>query len=407
MKISDNKFTKINGGITAPCGYLASGISSGIKKNGAFDLALLFSKRQCTAAGVFTKNKVKGHSLVLTEKHLSNGKAQCVLINSGNANACIGPHGTADAVLMAKECAKHLNITPEDVLVGSTGVIGHKLPIDTIIPGIRSAVDELSSSGGTNAASAIMTTDTYLKEFAIEFILNGKKTVIGGMAKGSGMIHPDMATMISVMTTDAKISSELLKKALIKAVSKSFNKISVDGETSVCDKVLLLANGCGEGNQLLDGTDDYYSFIAALTYLSILLSKSIISDGEGATKLIEINIFNAKTLHDAETAAKAVANSPLVKTAFYGEDANWGRILTAIGYSGADFNPLKTTISIGPLTMYEKGVAIPFDENIAKTVLKEKNIFIKIDFNEGVYNDTVWTCDFSHGYIDINAHYRT
>ncbi len=407
MKKNTADFNKIEGGVTASRGFSAAGVASGIKKDGSEDIALIFSKSPCSAAGVFTKNKVTGHSLELCRDNLCDGKARCVLINSGNANACIGPSGYGDARSMAAECSALLNIEPGEVLTGSTGVIGVPLPLNKVFEGIGKAVESLSPDGGSNAAKAIMTTDTFPKESALEVAGFPKTFRIGGMAKGSGMIHPDMATMIGVITSDADLSPALLKKALSYAVDRSFNRITVDGDTSVCDKVLLLVNGTSGFRITSEDSDEYNAFRDALCEISIFLSKAIASDGEGATKLIEINVVNAATKADALLAAKAIANSPLVKTAFYGEDANWGRILTAAGYSGANFKPENTSVSIGGLTLYEKGRALQFDEQEALAVLKRKNIRVFVDFNNGESCEKVWTCDLSHGYIDINAHYRT
>ncbi|MFO7610869.1 MAG: bifunctional glutamate N-acetyltransferase/amino-acid acetyltransferase ArgJ [Clostridia bacterium] len=407
MKNSTMFFSEIKGGVTAPKGFLASGISAGIKKKNGPDIALIFSESPCTAAGVFTKNIVTGHSLDLCRANIADGLARCVFINSGNANACIGQSGYEDARDIANECAGILGISPEEVLTGSTGVIGHPLPMDRIKAGIKSAASALSPEGGPDACRAIMTTDTYPKETAAEFDLGGFRTVLGGMAKGSGMIHPDMATLIGIITTDAVISRSLLKAALFETVGKSFNKITVDGDTSVCDMVLILANGMSGGPEIVEGSKECDVFMAALDHVAIHLAKAVAADGEGATKLIEINIRNARTQLDASKAAKAIANSPLVKTAFFGEDANWGRILTAAGCSGAVFNPNETTISIGPLVLFQNGTAIPFNEDDASGILKNKNIEVVVDFGNGAFSDTVWTCDLSHGYIDINANYRT
>lgn len=407
MENSIDKIIYEKGGITAPTGFLASGISAGIKKNGNPDISLIFSEKPSAAAGIFTLNKVRGHSLDLCEKNLVDGKARCIFINSGNANACLGPSGFNDALLITKECSTLLNIPASEVLTGSTGVIGHPLPMDKVLSGIKTAYSELNSFGGNAAAKAIMTTDTYCKEVAVSFKLNNKTVTIGGMAKGSGMIHPNMATMIGILTTDAKISADFLKLILKKTADKSFNRISIDGDTSVCDKILILANGMSETPEIIPGTNEAALFILALETISIKLAKMIAADGEGATKLIEINVKNALSENDAHLAAKAIANSPLVKTAFFGEDANWGRILTAVGYSGADFDPLKTSITIEPLLLYNNGVAIPFNEEEAKEVLCRKDIFITVDFGIGKFKTTVWTCDLSPAYIDINATYRT
>ncbi|MCK5812081.1 MAG: bifunctional glutamate N-acetyltransferase/amino-acid acetyltransferase ArgJ [Clostridiales bacterium] len=394
-------------GVTTPKGFKAAGINCGIKKDNKLDLALLYSTNLCQCAGVYTKNIVKGHSLVLASEYAKKGQAQVVFINSGNANACVGPKGIDDAKTITKLISNELNILPEHVLTGSTGVIGYRLPMAKIKKGIIKASKDLSFKGGANAASAIMTTDTYTKEFAVKLMIDDIEVFIGGMAKGSGMIMPNMATMIATLTTDANISHNLLQKALLTATNQSFNKISVDGDTSVCDMTVILANGQSKCQLIKDNTKEYNEFFNGLLEVCQQLSKMIARDGEGATKLIEINIKNAFTLNDAELAAKAIANSPLVKTAFFGEDANWGRLLTAAGYSGANFNPNETTIKIGSLILFDKGVAIPFSEIEASEILKRKDIFVTIDFGEGNYEDTVWTCDFSYDYVKINAHYRT
>jgi len=402
-----NDFIIENGGVTAPNGYSAAGVASGIKKNCGLDIAMVFSERPAAAAGIFTLNKIRGHSLELCRNNLKNGTARCIFINSGNANACLGPSGYADAVTITEECAALLEISPEEVLTGSTGVIGHPLPMDKVKDGIKSACAKLSSENGRAAATAIMTTDTFQKEASVTFKINDKTVTLGGMAKGSGMIHPNMATLIGIITTDALIAPDLLKTILKDSADQSFNRISIDGDTSVCDKILILANGMSGTGEILKGTPDYEKFRHALTAVSIALAKMIASDGEGATKFIEIQVKNAATPDDAHKAAKAIANSPLVKTSFYGEDANWGRILTAAGYSGAEFNSCKTSIKIGPMLLFSKGVAIPFDEDEAKKVLSKKNITVILDFGDGTFNTIVWTCDLSHDYIDINANYRT
>jgi glutamate N-acetyltransferase/amino-acid N-acetyltransferase len=407
MEISINDFKTIEGGVTAPSGFKASGVASGIKKNGEADIALILSECKASAAGVFTLNKVKGHSLELSVENLHDGSAQCVFINSGNANACLGPKGKEDAIAITEKCASLAGISPEDVLTGSTGVIGHPLPMEKVLNGITDAYYKLDKNGGINAAKAIMTTDSYPKEAAVSYSSNGGTVTIGGMAKGSGMINPNMATMIAVITTDAVISPELLKEILQNAVDKSFNRISIDGETSVCDKILVLANGMSGLPAIQNNSAEAFKFEKALEIVSIRLAKMLASDGEGATKLIEINIRNAATPEDAHAAGKSIANSPLVKTAFFGEDANWGRILTAVGYSGAEFNPSETSISIGTMVLFDKGVAIPFDEHQAKEVLSKHEISIEVNFGSGRFDTTIWTCDFSREYIDINANYRT
>lgn len=407
MKNFTELITIKKGGVTSPKGFRASGVSAGIKKKSGLDIALIFSDCPSSAAGLFTLNKVRGHSLDLCENHLKNGTAQCIFINSGNANACLGESGYNDALLISKKCAEILKIEYKSILTGSTGVIGHPLPMNKVLQGIETACAELSYTGGTDAAYAIMTTDTYPKELAVSFKINNETVTIGGMAKGSGMIHPNMATMISVFTTDANINPMLLKKILKETADKSFNRISVDGDTSVCDKILVLANGMSKAHEIKEDTYEAELFKAALTDISIKLAKLIASDGEGATKLIEIQVKKAMSPKDAHLAAKAIANSPLVKTAFFGEDANWGRIITAAGYSGADFDPMETSISIGSLKLFDKGTAIPFDESAAKAILHEKTVLVTVDFGTGTHDTTVWTCDLSKEYIDINANYRS
>ena len=407
MENSNNDYIIKNGGVTAPKGYSAAGVASGIKKNNGLDIAMIYSESPASAAGIFTLNKVRGHSLELCRDNLKNGTARCIFINSGNANACLGPSGYADAVAITEECAALLNIQPDEVLTGSTGVIGRPLPMGKVKDGIKSAYSGLSPENGHTAAIAIMTTDTFQKEVSVTFKVKDKTVTLGGMAKGSGMIHPNMATLIGVITTDALIAPGLLKALLKEAADQSFNRISIDGDTSVCDKILILANGMSGTDEILTGTPEYEKFSHALTAVSIALAKMIASDGEGATKFIEIQVKNASSPEDAHKAAKAVANSTLVKTAFFGEDANWGRILAAAGYSEAEFNPCETSIKIGPMLLYNKGSAIPFDEIEAKKILSEKNILVVLDFGTGLSDTTVWTCDLSHDYIDINANYRT
>ena len=394
-------------GVTTPKGFKATGVSCGIKKDNSLDLAIITSDKICSCAGMFTNNLVKGHSLVLAKEYIKDGKAQCIFINSGNANACIGPNGYEDAINITNQISSILSIDSHDVLTGSTGVIGFRLPMDKIRSGIDKACTLLSYDGGSLASKAIMTTDTFNKEYSVKILLNNKEVFISGMAKGSGMIMPNMATMISIITTDAKISPSLLNKALKYVVNKTYNKISIDGDTSVCDKVVILANGMSNSDEIKDNSNELKLFIDALLEVSTVLSKMIVRDGEGATKLIEINVLNASTYNDACLASKAIATSPLVKTAFFGEDANWGRILTAIGSSGTKFNPNKTIIKIGHLTLFENGIALPFNEITAKNILKNNDIKVTINFNDGNFNDTVWTCDLSYDYVKINAHYRT
>jgi glutamate N-acetyltransferase/amino-acid N-acetyltransferase len=397
--------TKI--GITAPKGFQAAGVACGLKKNGNRDLAMVVSDNIAQAAGIFTTNVVKGHSLQWSREKIKAGKARAVVINSGCANACVGPKGDEDAAAMASYAAQLVNCMPEEVMLGSTGVIGFRLDMAKIKNGIDEAFKTLSYEGGSLASKAIMTTDTFPKEAASSFELDGKTVTIGGMAKGSGMIHPNMATMISVLTTDADISQEFLNKALKSVADRSFNRVSVDGDTSVCDKVLILANGFAGNTRIASEGPAYDAFVNALHDVSVTLSKMLAKDGEGATKLIEIRAEHCSDKEAAHLILNAVAKSPLVKTALFGQDANWGRIFTAAGYSGAQFNPENVDIYLGDLLVCKNGVALPFDEDLALKILKENEIVITIDLKTGEINDRIWTCDLSLDYVKINGSYRS
>jgi len=390
-------------GVTYPKGFLAAGISGGIKKNGAKDIALVFSPSPCTCSGVFTKNIVKGHSLQLSQKHVAEGIAKAVFVNSGNANACIGEQGNYDALAICEMLGSALGCPPNMILPGSTGVIGVPLPMGKIARGINKALDDMSEDGGADAAQAIMTTDTHSKESGAEITVDDKPVRIGAMAKGSGMIYPNMATMISVITTDIKIKKHQAK-ALIKEVADlTFNRVCVDGDTSVCDMVLFLANG--KSNVSYDQCPD--QFKNALIDVCTEISRMLAKDGEGATKLVNIDIKGAKTQEDAKLIAHAIAKSPLCKTAAFGEDANWGRLLTAAGYSGAQFDPDLCDVYIGDLITCKSGNAIMFNEELALEILKKDEITYTIDLNQGTESYNMWTCDMSVEYIRINADYRT
>lgn len=397
----------IDGGVTSPEGYFAAGVACGLKKNNQKDLAIVCSEDISATAGVFTTNVVKGHSLQVTMEHLKSGYATAIIINSGNANACVGKQGYDDAKEIARITAEFLECDPENILVGSTGVIGVPLKMDLIRPALEDLIENMSPYGGHDAAEAIMTTDLVAKETAIEFEIKGKKVIIGGMAKGSGMIHPNMATMIGVITTDANISKSLLDRALKEVVTRTFNRVSVDGDTSVCDMVIVMANGMADNPAIIHEDKEYAKFRDALNHVCTDLSKKIARDGEGATKLVEVKVIDAPTKEDAYKVVSAVAKSPLVKTAIFGEDANWGRILTAAGYSGAKFNPEKVDIYIGNLLVCKNGNAVAFDEGKAKSILQEKDISITINLNSGNFSDRIWTCDFSYDYVKINGSYRS
>jgi len=332
---------------------------------------------------------------------------RAIAINSGNANACVGTGGDDDAELMASIAAKLIGCEKEQVLLGSTGVIGYRLPMDKIEAGLKEAYGHLSPDNQHDAVSAIMTTDTFPKEISVEIQLSGKPATIFGMAKGSGMIHPNMATMIGVLLTDAAISGALLQDALNTVVNKSFNRVSIDGDTSVCDKVLLLANGAAGNPEITEKNSDYDTFIDALQKVAVSLSKMLAKDGEGATKLVEVRVKNAPDAETAHTIANSICKSPLVKTALFGQDANWGRILTAAGYSGAIFNPDIVDVWIGDILMCSNGTGLLFDEAKALEILKQNEILITVDLKMGSAEDTMWTCDFSYDYVKINGSYRT
>jgi len=397
----------IDGGVTAPEGFFATGVACGIKKDGKMDLALVCSEDTAAAAGVFTKNVVKGHSLLVTMDNIKNGYANAVVINSGNANACVGEKGYNDALEIASHTASLLDCDPSMILLGSTGVIGQPLNVEAIKKGVEEAVENMTPEGGKDAAAAIMTTDLIDKQIAVEIELKGTKVKVGGMAKGSGMIHPNMATMIGIITTDADISKTFLQRALRDCVKRSFNRISVDGDTSVCDMVLILANGQAENDSIIIDDASYAEFKKALDFVCSYLSKLIAKDGEGATKLVEIEAKGASSEEDAYKIVCSVAKSPLVKTAIFGEDANWGRIITAAGYSGANFDPTKVDIYLGDLLVCKDGCGLPFDEEQAKNILKKEEIKITIDLNLNNFSDRMWTCDFSYDYIKINGSYRS
>lgn len=402
----------VNGGITAPKGFLASGTHCGLKKNKEMkDLALIFSEVACNAAGVFTSNKVKGAPIYISKEHLSNKKAQAVIINSGNANTCNGDDGLGKAKKMTSLAAKSLNIATEDVLVASTGVIGVPLNIDIIEAFIPSLAKELSKEGSADASSAIMTTDTFKKELAIEVVIGGKTVTLGSMSKGSGMIEPNMCTMLAFVTTDVNISPELLEEALTTTANVSYNRISVDGDTSTNDTLFLLANGLANNPIIDTKNDDYYAFVEALEYLNVYLAKKIAQDGEGATKLIECKITGASSEQNALLLSKSVINSPLVKTAIFGCDANWGRILCALGYANVDFDPSIVNVyfesNSGSIIVCKNGSSVGFNEDIALKILQEKEILIKVELNLGDHEVSTWGCDLSYDYVKINGDYRS
>ncbi len=396
--------------ITLPAGFSAAGIASGLKQDKK-DLALIYCDRPAVTAGVFTTNLVKGDSLVLTKERVAvNHAAQAIVINAGNANACTGLQGYKDAQTMAREAGRALSIDPELVLVGSTGVIGQPLDLPPLKDAIHRAAKKLATGpqAGHEANQAMLTTDLTTKEIGVNFPLGYGRASIGGMAKGSGMIHPNMATMIAILTTDARITADALQKALNDAVYYSFNRVSVDGDTSCCDMVLIMSSGRAEHPLITDlNTSEGQAFSKNLAHVCRSLSRMIAADGEGASKLVDICVNGATDGEAAYKAALAVAKSPLVKTAIFGEDANWGRILNAVGYSGAQFDPTRTDIYIGELQVCKDGMGLDFDEKEAKKILQRKEVTVTIELNSGYASDHFWTCDFTHDYIKINADYRS
>ena len=396
--------------ITMPKGFMASGVCADLKGEGKLDFALVYSKTPATVSGVYTSNLVKGHSLQRSIKLIDNGeKKHAIAINAKNANACVGPEGEKDAEKIALAIAKELNISSSEVLTASTGVIGIRLPVEKMISHVPELVSSLSEDEASahNAELAMMTTDTVPKEVAAKITLqNGKEVTIAAMAKGSGMIHPNLATMICVFTTDAKIEKAVLDKMLKKAVSHTFNRVSVDGDTSVCDSVMVFANG-ESGVEITEGSEDHDIFYSTLEQLSTDLARMIACDGEGATKLLEVKVKGAATENDAKLVVTAIARSPLCKTAIFGEDANFGRFITAAGYSGAFFDPDKLDMYVGDLKVCENGDATITDEEAAARILSQHDIEVTVDLNAGTFEDRMFTCDFSYDYVKINGSYRS
>ena len=401
----------INGGVCAASGFKAAGVHCGIRKNKTKkDLALIVSDTLCNAAAVYTTNLVKGAPLTVTKNHISNGKAQAVICNSGNANTC-NANGIEIAEQMSDLVEKAIGVKANDVVVASTGVIGQPLDITPIAVGIPVLAQNLSYNGSQDAAEAIMTTDTIDKQIAVEFTIGGKVCRMGGIAKGSGMIHPNMATMLVFITTDAAISSEMLQKALSGDIANTFNMLSIDGDTSTNDMVTVLANGMAGNDEITTDGEDFNTFMKALNTVTVNLCRVIAGDGEGATKLLECKVSGAKTLDTAKTVAKSVICSSLLKAAMFGADANWGRVLCAIGYSGADVDVTKIGVSFvsnkGEIIVCQNGAGVDFSEEKAKEILLEKEIVIDIKLNDGEFNSTAWGCDLTYDYVKINGDYRT
>ena len=405
---------KVEGGVTAAKGFYAAAAAAGIKYKNRTDMAMVFSKEPCVAAGVFTKNIVKAAPVKWDRNQVYEKPfARAIVINSGIANACTGEEGYGYCLATAQAVAKELGIGEEEVLVASTGVIGMQLPMDRITNGVALLAPALKDTleAGDAAAHAIMTTDTQAKQVAVEFTVGGKTVTLGGMCKGSGMIHPNMCTMLGFVTTDAAISKEMLQAALSEDVEDTYNMVSVDGDTSTNDTVLLLANGLAGNPEITEKNEDYQAFKKALNYVNTELSKKIAGDGEGATALFEVKIIGAESKEQAVTLAKSVVTSNLTKAAIYGHDANWGRILCAMGYSGAQFDPEKVDLffesAAGRLQIVENGVALPYSEEEATKILSEPAVTAEANVKMGDACATAWGCDLTYDYVKINADYRS
>lgn len=405
----DIKFT--DGGVTAPKGFTANGIHCGIRKSkDKKDLALIFCEKECDTAAVYTQNLVCGAPITVTKNNISDGKARAVVCNSGIANTC-NADGIEKAEGMCEITANALGISKSDIIVASTGVIGQPLDLEPVKNGINELVSGLNKNGSDSAANAIMTTDTVKKEFACEFTLGGKPCHIGAISKGSGMIHPNMATMLAFITTDANISSEMLKSSLLEVVADSFNMLSVDGDTSTNDTVAILASGLCENERITEKNDDYRTFTLALSSICEKLVKLMAKDGEGATKLVECVVTGASDVKTAKTCAKAVICSSLVKAAMFGSDANWGRILCALGYSGVDIDVHRVDVKFssvgGEIEVCKDGSGIDFSEELAKKVLSCDEVYILVDLKSGASCATAYGCDLTYDYVKINGDYRT
>ena len=394
-------------GVTFPKGFKAAGVKAGIKKSGNLDLALIYTEKEAAVAGVFTKNAVAAAPVIVSREVVKGGKAHAIVANAGCANACTGETGLANARKMAALAAAEVGCASDEVLVGSTGIIGVNLPMDKLEAGIKAAAAELSEDGSKNAGNAIITTDTYSKACSCEVEIGGQAVRFGAIAKGSGMIQPNMATMLCYITTDANISSQLMQKALSEIVEVSFNMISVDGDMSTNDTVLVLANGASGAAEITDGSPEYDKFYATLKEICQELSKRIAADGEGATKFLTINVSGTKTFEDAKTVAMSIARCPLVETAFVGEGPSWGRVSCAVGYAGIPMVPEKTVIKFGGVPVYANGLGAEFNEDDIHKVMAEHDIVIDVEMGMGDAQATVWSCDFSYEYVKINGEYHT
>ena len=397
----------VKAGVTFPKGFKAAGVKAGIKKSGNLDVAVIYTEKEAAIAGTFTQNAVAAAPVFVSRDVVKTGTAHAIAANAGCANACTGEQGMKDALAMQKIAAEALGCAANDVVVASTGVIGVNLPMDKMEKGLKQAVAELDENGSEKAGNAIITTDTYSKACATTVTIGGKEVRFGAIAKGSGMIQPNMATMLCFITTDAAIDSKLLQQALSEIVEVSFNMISIDGDMSTNDMCIVLANGEAGNAKITAVGDDYETFKNALQSICQGLAKRIAADGEGATKFLTVNVKGPKSFADAKTIAMSVAKSPLVKTAFFGEDPNWGRVICAVGYAGVPMDPQKTVVKFGGIPVYANGVGAAFDEEALRAVMSAHDIVIDIDMGDGEEEATVWTCDFSYEYVKINGEYHT
>jgi len=405
--MSDIAYSSVDGGIVAPAGFLAAGIAAGIKKSGKRDVCVIACERAVPAAAVFTLSSMAAAPVVLSRSAVAGGAVRAVVVNSGNANACTGASGVADAHAMAASVAEEIGCDPTQVVVASTGVIGLPMPMSVVLPGIADAVASLDNASGDAAAEAIMTTDTFRKQLAVRFTAGGRDFTVGGMAKGSGMIMPNMATMLGFITTDAPLSVAACNAILRPSADRTFNRITVDGDTSTNDMVLLMASGA-EGGPLIDVDDPLVPEVrAAIETVCGELARMIVRDGEGATKFITVTVRGAAGADDARDAAMSIANSPLFKTAIFGGDANWGRVAMAVGKSRAKVDPDRLEVVFAGITTCRDGMAVDFDEAAAAVALSSDEIEVVADLHLGDAESTVWTCDLSYEYVRINGEYRT
>ena len=397
----------VKAGVTFPRGFVAAGVKAGIKKSGNLDVAVIYTDKEAAVAGTFTQNVVAAAPVYVSKDVVKTGTAHAIVANAGCANACTGEMGMMNSKKEQEIAAAALGCSADDVIIGSTGVIGVQLPMDKVESGIKDAVSKLSPNGSEDAGNAIITTDTYSKACSTEIAIGGHNVRFGAIAKGSGMIQPNMATMLCFITTDVSIDQKLLQKALSSIVEETFNMISVDGDMSTNDMVIVMANGEAGNDKITSEDEDYKTFYDTLHEICTGMAKRIASDGEGATKFLTVNVTGTKDFADAKKTAMSIANSPLVKTAFFGEDPNWGRVICAAGYSGVSFKPEEASVAFGGINVYKGGVGVDFDAEKLREVMSQHDIVIDVNLGHDGGKATVWTCDFSYEYVKINGEYHT